>query len=278
MIKLPIAPTVNYPKVNRCVYCGRSDGKLTKEHIVPRGLHGNLVLPAASCEQCAKVTSELERRVLKGFMERGRRAMGISSRHKGRTASPSTTIELIGNDGEKRAFEASFDASPQVMHLPVFSLPLRLGGLSEVGNPSELEISAIDTLHLGDPRTLLLEQKAIGVQFDDRMDLWAFARMLGKIAHCYHVAEKGWFPLHQSPILPVVLGVSDQAKEWIGCIEYAPLVKVESKALHLMDITELNGGDGSVCSVVRMKFFSPTSGPTYAAITRIREGGAIVAY
>jgi hypothetical protein len=270
--KLPMAPTVNYPGVNRCVYCGRSGIKLTREHIVPRGLHGNLVLPSASCEHCAKVTSEMERRVLRGFMERGRRAMGISSQHKRRITSPSIATKLLGADGETQEVELPFEAGLHVVHLPVFMLPLRLGGNADGRNPSALEVCAIDTLHLGDVATVVRAQNAVGVQFDDRIDLWAFARMLGKVAHCYYIAETGWFPLQESPVLPVLMGKSDKAREWIGCIEHAPLVKPGSKALHLMDITDLTGSDGSVCSVVRIKLFSPTSGPTYAVVTRVREG------
>jgi hypothetical protein len=126
------------------------------------------------------------------------------------------------------------------------------------------------TLHFGDPTEMLRQQSAVGVRFDTPMDVWAFVRMLGKIAHSYHVAEKGWFPLDESPVVSVVLGKSMRAKEWIGTLDANHLEKPGSQALHLMNITDLSGPDGSVCSVVRIKLFAPWPAPTYAVATRIR--------
>ncbi len=52
------SPAHVFDPVGRCIYCGRGpDAKLTKEHIIPYGLNGHLILPAASCEICAAKTS-----------------------------------------------------------------------------------------------------------------------------------------------------------------------------------------------------------------------------
>lgn len=48
------------PSVGRCIYCGDTDGPLTKEHVIPKMLRGNVTLPKASCEPCAKITSQIE--------------------------------------------------------------------------------------------------------------------------------------------------------------------------------------------------------------------------
>ena len=44
------------------------------------------------------------------------------------------------------------------------------------------------------------------MRFGDRMDVWAFGKMLAKIARSYHVAVHGLFPLDQSPLVPIILG------------------------------------------------------------------------
>lgn len=268
--KLPLAPAFNYPPVGRCVYCGTTVGRLTKEHVIARGLNGNFVLPEASCDTCSSITSDFERVVLRGFLERGRLAMGFASRHKKRVRPSSLPTTLIGVDGAAWEAEIPISDSVQVIHLPVFILPLRLGGTPKDGSPRGVEIFAVDTMHIGSPLSTMRAYAATGVQVQDYVDTWAFARMLGKIAHCFYIGEKGWFPLEESPVLPVVMGKSDLAKEWIGCLEHAPLVKPGSHALHLMDITELPGPDGSICSVVRIRLFSTSSGPTYAVVARIR--------
>src|SRR5665213_1960681 len=62
---------ITFPPVGACIYCGATEG-LTKEHIIPLGLGGQFVLPAASCPACSKITSDFERKVLRGFMLDGR--------------------------------------------------------------------------------------------------------------------------------------------------------------------------------------------------------------
>ena len=39
-----------FSPVGFCIYCG--GGKLTKEHVFPKGLGGGLILPRASCASC----------------------------------------------------------------------------------------------------------------------------------------------------------------------------------------------------------------------------------
>lgn len=267
--KLPLAPAFTYPAAGRCIYCGSADGRLTKEHIIARGLNGNFILPAASCDACAAITSDVERRVLRGFMEDGRLAMGLASRHKKHERPTSLSATFIGADDTKWATDVPIVDGLQVIHLPIFILPLSLGGEAKESNPNGIEIRGFDTMHFGDAPAVLREHAATAIQFEHPMDVFAFARMLGKIAHAYYIAEKGWFPL-ESPVLPVVLGKSEHAKVWIGCLEHAPLTRLGSKALHLMDIVELPPQGGTVCSLVRIKLFSPTEGPTYAVVTRIR--------
>jgi hypothetical protein len=52
----------NLPPANICIYCGKTEPKvkLTDEHIIPYSLGGHLVLPKASCKDCADITKALE--------------------------------------------------------------------------------------------------------------------------------------------------------------------------------------------------------------------------
>lgn len=270
LMKAQLAPTFSYAPVGRCVYCGNSESPLSREHILPFGLNGNLVLPEASCEACAKITSELERRVMRGFLERGRLALGMASRHKKRNLPTSLPAVLIQVDESIVERDLSVVDSLQVLHLPIFAPPLCLGGHARAGNPEGIEYVGTATLHIGDAAETLRRHTAKGIRFETPMEVWDFVRMLGKIAHSYHVAEKGWFPLNESPILPVVLGRSERAKEWIGTLDANQLEKPGSQALHLMNLSELTGPDGSVCYVVRIKLFAPMNGPTYAIATRLQ--------
>jgi hypothetical protein len=55
-----------FDPVNLCIYCGRSDGLLTREHILPIGLGGGLILPAASCRACQDITKNIETKCQRG--------------------------------------------------------------------------------------------------------------------------------------------------------------------------------------------------------------------
>lgn len=85
--------TLRLQSVGACIYCGATEGRLTEEHIIPTGLGGTLVLPNASCDMCATLTSQFEMRVLRGFLDRGRRAMGIKGRKAHKRALPETVAK-----------------------------------------------------------------------------------------------------------------------------------------------------------------------------------------
>jgi hypothetical protein len=56
-----------YAKVGRCIYCWPNDheGGLTREHVVPIGMGGGIILPDSSCEKCRKVTHNFETACMK---------------------------------------------------------------------------------------------------------------------------------------------------------------------------------------------------------------------
>jgi hypothetical protein len=271
--KLPRAPTHNYPAANICIYCGTRERSLTDEHIVPYGLNGNLVLPKSSCSACAKITSATELKVLRGFLNAGRRKIGIKSRHK-RAQKLSTPVKYIIGD-EYHDGESSFIDGIQSIHLPIFSTPLALGGTSKNGYLDSIDIAGFDTMQFDGTIPTINGQKPNGIRIHTRVHIWNFIRMIAKIAHSYHVAIKGSFPLNESPIVKVALNKSNNVKPWIGCLEQYPLSKPESTALHLLDLNEIEGEDNQTCTVVRIKLLSPTSGPTYTAITRIHSNSGI---
>ena len=75
-------PPITYPPVGRCIYCGTSTGKLSREHIIPLGLGANHVLPQASCEPCANITKNFERACLRTSMGEFRIRQKMPTRRK----------------------------------------------------------------------------------------------------------------------------------------------------------------------------------------------------
>lgn len=65
-----------------CIYCGSWDGKLTDEHILPDGLGGHLVLPKASCVECAKKIHKFETNAITAWLGPMRDFQGVKSRKR----------------------------------------------------------------------------------------------------------------------------------------------------------------------------------------------------
>ncbi|OYW83324.1 MAG: hypothetical protein B7Z22_12775, partial [Hyphomonas sp. 32-62-5] len=79
----------DFPSINRCIYCGSSNRKLTDEHLVPYSLTGHgVIFRQASCEQCAqRFNREFEQHVLTKMWGpfRERIAAPSRSRKKGKS-------------------------------------------------------------------------------------------------------------------------------------------------------------------------------------------------
>jgi hypothetical protein len=197
--------------------------------------------------------------------------MGLRTRHKKRPRPTELSTVFIQPDETLVERQLSINESIQVLHLPVFAKPGFLDATNPPGPRNEIQVVAIDTATFGkDAAEVVREHKAAGIRFEDRLDIWAFVFMLAKIAHAYHIAIQGPFPSEESPLLPLLFGKHFDAGNWIGNVEDVPLVKPDSSALHLISLEDLQGDDGSICSVVRLKLFSTVSGPTYAMATRLQ--------
>lgn len=69
-----------YQPVGKCIYCGSTGKKLTDEHIIAFGLNANSILPDASCEDCNKITSNVEGKILRGLAWQMRTFLGFQTR------------------------------------------------------------------------------------------------------------------------------------------------------------------------------------------------------
>lgn len=262
--------TVRLRPVGTCIYCGSTAGRLTDEHIIPQGLGGTLVLEKASCDPCAQVTSRFEMDALRGFLDHGRQALGIKGRksHK-RKPQESVPQTFLLSDEALRKGAASPEQSVRVMHLPVFVLPAFLDPDRPISIREGIEVMAIATATFGPAEnSVVREPGAVGMQFNDRMNVVAFGRMLAKIAHGYHVAVHGLFPLEESPLVPIILGKRWDAHNWIGNTEHEPLPS-DRPALHLLQHLPLEADGGIAGMAVRIKLFASFPSPNYALATRL---------
>ena len=231
--------------------------------------HTHRVSPVGACIYCGTTNG-----VLRGFLQDGRQAMGIKGRKSHKRPPPKTLKQtFIHRDESVVAREVPWSEGVKVMHLPIFEVPAFLAPDQPLSpETSDLRISALATLTFGlGSGELLHQHAAVGARFEDQMDVWAFVKLLAKIAHGYHVAIHGLFPLNESPLVPIMLAQRRDARNWIGNTEAHPLPS-GGMALHLLQHVPLETDDGSRATAVRIKLFATDPTPTYALATRIEPG------
>ena len=182
-----------YPPVGKCIYC-TSDGAgagFRSEHIIPGGLGGRLVLPAASCHECEKETSALEGRVLGLFFGDARAHFGVRREQESKRKWPATLpVPIVDENGNATTIEVPMDDHPNILWVVKLAPP-------RIFSDTQPEESFRDAFAdgVGD-RDLMRRIKKIGP--NKRIGLTGgsihideFGRFLAKIVHSFAVAEKG---------------------------------------------------------------------------------------
>lgn len=254
------------PPANECVYCGEKEG-LSEEHIIPFGLNGTLVIPSASCKDCAGVTSAFELSVQRGFMYRTRIVTEMSTRRKKkRPKKIRTKLSMAwGSEVEKEILTGENLA---VLHLPLFPPPGLMTGRFVLSGGL---IQGVDSICVGKaPHSFLMSQGATGFRIDERIDLAAFMRLIAKIAFCYLRAERGPYPREESPVLDLILGKRSDFGNWIGCGTFSPTL-LSNNSMHVISIESIENDFGENGVVVRVKLFSCADPriKSYDVITRL---------
>lgn len=165
-----------------CVYCG-DKGHRTKEHVIPYGWSGPLIIYKGSCKPCQLKTQNFERAALRqGAMARVRmlRATKSYSKHRG---VPSAINVPFVKDGQPVIETIATTSVPLVLGFPLFSLPSLLSGADQ----KQLDLTGTATTVFGpDLKQFLKEHGATEMSAqEDWVNPTEFARTIAKIAYCY---------------------------------------------------------------------------------------------
>ncbi len=191
-----------YPPAGKCIYCGSdgASGKLGLEHIIAESLGGMLLLPAASCVECAKATSAVEGRITGQLFCAIRRQMKFPTKRPHQRPKGFT----VGLDGADASVLAG--GYPGLLISFAFPLPGILAGAApgeEFGGGIALAMlpqfgERLNALG-GPPRG---RRK---VEFRGFGDAESLGRVLAKTAHAYAVAELG-MDAFKPLLIDIILG------------------------------------------------------------------------
>jgi len=198
-------------RVGRCIYCGATEAELSEEHITPYGLSGLLVLLEASCERCAKITSALEAKVLKGMFA-ARAALRTRTRRPKERAKPHPM--LIERQGQIERVDAVWQDHWKVIRLPIFPLPASIDGRTHA---SGVECTSMDVFELGERGEEIARRHHADRVLPPKYSAEDFARFIAKVAYGYAVERYGLQAFERVYVLAAMLGESDDIGRWVGC-------------------------------------------------------------
>lgn len=239
-----------------CIYCGsRSD--LQDEHVIPYALEGEFVIKRASCPTCAAITSKFEERVLRRDLSPVRAAMNLRTRHPKRR--PKTFPMSVTKDGQRVEHTVSIEEHPTHLVLPVFDLPAVLRGDNQPNlRVQDGWIRLVGRTTLPELRTQLGGAEP---SIEASMDVYSFARMIGKIAHGFAATVGAGVvdDVDVECLLPSALLAEDESiGQWVGG---APDVSIPEEGLHNVIVHSVNDH-----LHVRVRLFAQFGGPEYLVI------------
>lgn len=120
-------PSRRYTKVGRCIYCGtihtEADDALEQEHIIPLAFGGALLLPQASCRNCATITSRIETACFRGMLSTARDHMRIVGRQKVKKRDR-LPVQITGSNRTHSVPVSQHPSALIQLHLPMPRLAL----------------------------------------------------------------------------------------------------------------------------------------------------------
>lgn len=212
--------------LGECMYCGAKEGqiinvlrknketfeksyieeqaKLSNEHIIPFGLGGTLLFEKSSCQECARITSQIEENVMRGFLYYPRVIGKLPTRNK-KDRPKTIKLECIDKNESITLRDFNLDDAVSLLLLPALGQPGCMLGVNYPAN--KIEIHGIHWKLLGkDAVKFFNDNDLSGLKVNTKLGVNDFLRLLAKIAYGYYVSVNGLFPKEQSPLLPIILG------------------------------------------------------------------------
>lgn len=264
-IKLGDDP-IRYPDRGVCLYCPAKELRpgtgleLSEEHIIAEGIGGSLILPKASCEKCAGITSAIESDVQLQLLLAPKVAMGI----RGKNRSPQTTMRLqtLKNGRNSRAVMLGNDRHPAILFLLALTTPNILA--RRVG-PAASGMAGVWFHAFGSFDGI----KEMGIEelASPSFDTIRFCQFLAKIAHGFAAATAT--PGSYEPLLIDFIkkrvprrGADISCYDFVGGVpkSFAP-----SSATHELTLERLEAR-GTFYLSVHIRLFGHLGSPVYSVV------------
>lgn len=244
-----------YNPVGTCIYCGSVDD-LRDEHIIPKALNGDWILPEASCRACEAITSKFERKVLRGPLWLPRRALDLQTRH--RDKQPESFSLLVNKNNVEERREIPVDRNLPSVMLPLYGVPGFLRG-DEV--QEGIRVEGVYVGHIKrTPEEVVADLGVDRVALECEFPIIEFAQLIAKIGYGYAVGELGLQEIRNPLVLPAIRGLTLDVGHWVGCVPGSPK-EFKPDSLHAAAVFSERG---MVMAVVSLFTLQPA--PLYSVL------------
>ncbi len=267
-------PQLRFLEAEKCIYCGSTtykdnEGSLTDEHVVPKGLGGNIVIGTASCYNCQTIINHYEGRLLRVMLWNVR----IKLKLRNNKRNPQKAISVISAiiDGKLTETELSEEINPSFLVLPHFEVPRIISSSPSTFGFRGLYINSFANL-------ANLEDQEFANFRTPTVDSQAFCQMLAKIAHGYAISKYGveWsednttckigkFYASLNKMILSRLDRSDDRQDFYNLVGQVPGNYLASNALHQIGSNSIRCSNG-IYLVVYIRPFAYLESPIYQVV------------
>lgn len=248
--------------VGKCIYCGSVSG-LTIEHALPESLNGDLLLEAASCRKCSKITGLFEGRYTGETLKPARTVLGMRTKHK-KQRPKEFPIEII-KDGVSAVHKLSVEEYMAV--IPMWEIgpcgKYWFDPHSKGLTHGEVRLIVFNTRSDGHIANLKEKYGADEIKVHFPLYIEEFFRMIAKIAYCFAIDKYGLHNIEEAFVVPPILGKTKDIFHWVGGDGNQELYDISRgvKADHVIVAGSRNGEIR-----VRVKLFKELLTPEYYVI------------
>lgn len=242
------------PAIRRCIYCLREGVSLGREHVIPEGLGGTLILLKACCRDCEDAIDKFEQPCIKQTFESPRTYLRVKSKAKHKPRKRRLRVG-VGAAPDTVWTTADFDDFPFTFALPKFDPPPLLSGTIKTDDQI-----IIEKMEYWVAPGAMEKMAAFGntAQVATLLTIEHLFSLIAKIGHGFAVAEfglDGFQPLATN----MIRGIPDELSDsLVGMSEEQP---PSTSALHELAIRMT---DEYVTVLVQL--FAPLSTPTFQAV------------
>ena len=205
-------PSKVYAPLDRCLYCAETEN-LSKEHIIPLGFGGELVVPRASCTVHQKATCKVEDFVLRKYLCALRSHLGLPSRNPLHRPDGYMLKLRRGAHSWKRKVKLA-DHPGLVRFMMFVDPPGRI--LDRARQQETWSVCFIDAQIFPDVAARLARLGADGFEDKVTINAMSIARMIAKIGHAFAVAELGFDAFEELYVAHLIGADAQDWNYWVG--------------------------------------------------------------